>query len=407
MAPYNNGSLHPEPPELPFFPQSLNGVSRSPRSGELDPRDIPYGALGALLRFGYYTPNGSSSANKHTRSFVRTRNDEPETFIDVVSNYYSVPLTSQRLILYNYPPDLGGTRPSSAPNLNYLDTTNRLNGLINTQFLSTNEGGEIIDAVNASGAMKSMTFYRHRTQVCEEIFQYLFKGDYVSSLQSHPSTLSINVSDIAQALEAHDGLYTEEQENTPKDEPPPPPIDNRFKMDIGQFDRNDVVYLNQPSGNPVEVTLLDSGTNHGRLGRPLMIVFDGRSGSGRFTIRFLEFINRPILYVLLSTTIEFTGSTAGTSGISAGAIAGAFLMDEDSGFASDHTSSQSSQVIYGAVLGHYSLLERGFQGAGGHSVPVLEFPNMAFYDNLEARKHGRRRAVPLYHASIQTRSPSI
>lgn len=388
----------PAPPELAFFPQSTSNYTRVPLSGNLDASDLPYGALGGLLQFGYYLP----STTNQTFSFVRTRNGDAESLVDVTASYASVPLTSQRLIIFNYPPDLGGSRLMTAPDLNYFHADDGLAGLIITQF--TADGG-VIDAVNAPGAMKSMTFYRHRSQVCEEIFQYLFKGDYLATLQSYAGTESINVSDIASALESHDGLYTEEQENTPPGEPLPPPTDNRFKMDVAQFTDNEVIYFHHPTASPVEITLLDSDTQSVQAENPIAIVLDGKSDVGTFKIRFQEFIDRPIFFVLTSTTVEFTGSTTGVSGIPAGAISGAYLMDEQSLFASDATSAQSAEIIYGAVLGHHTLLTNGYSGAQGHPVPVREFPNTSYYQLLEDYSP-RALVVSTRSALVAVKSPN-
>ncbi len=372
-----SGASVPTPPSLAFFPQATSNFTRTPLTGKLTAGAVPYGAAGGLLRSGYYTPSTASQSY----FFVRTRHQEPETELRVDATYYAVPLTSQRLILYNYPTGLGGTRPASLPDLNYLDLSNTIRGLVTTQFT---QASGVIDGVNAPGAGESMAFYRHRSQVCEEIFYHLFKGDYFAALLSHGSTLAINVSDIALALETHSGLYTEEQEATPPGEPLPPPTDSRFKMDVAQFDANDVVYFQYPFDSPVEVTLLDTDNVDDQVLDPIVILFDGRADSGSFKIRFQEFIHRPILFVLASTTVEFTGSTTGDTGIPSGAISGAYLMDENSGFTTDNSDSQDSRIVYGAILAHHSLLTSGFAGAGGHPAPVLEFPTSAYYDALES-----------------------
>ncbi len=368
---------YPEPPSLSFFPNSISGVSRVPLSGELDPADIPYGALGGLLKYGYYVP----TVAQHTRTFGRTRKGEAETHIDVTSSYYSVPLTNLRFVLYNSPPDLGGTRRRTVPDLYYLDGSNRVQGIVMTAFTASDDGGEVIDPVNAVGAGSHLHSYNHRAQVCEEIFHYLFQGSYLSNLSSSSGALNVSLEDLASALEAHDGLYTEEQEAALPDETPPPPASPEFKMDLNQFGGHEVIYFSEPAASPVEITILD-GAEQSSLGTPLVVVYDG-SGSGSFRIRFEEVINRPVLYVLIDTTIEFSDETQGLGSISSGCLSGAFLMSSDSGFSADASSSQSSRIVYGAVLGHHTMMDSGFAGAQGHPVPVLEFPNSDFYRQLE------------------------
>lgn len=354
-----------------FFPETTSAWTRIPAGGgKLAAADLPYGGTSGLLQNGYYVPTTA----EQTFTFTRLLHEEPKAGISVTASYRAIPLTSQRLILFNYSLASGGSRPSVPPELTALDPDHHVNGLINTQF--TTAAG-IIDSENAPGAGESMAYYRHRTQVVEEIFQYLFKGDYLDALKS--GAVLIGLSDIGLALEPHEGLYTQEQETTPD----APVTESKFKMDVSHFSYANVVYFSDPLETPVEITLLDSAHPTDQAIDPIVVVFDGQSGPGSFKLRFEEFIHRPILFVLRSTTVEFSGSTSAPATLAAGAIAGAFLMDDDSGFATDGTDSASTRMIYGAVLGHHELLNSGFVGANNHPVPVMEFPDSTYYDYLE------------------------
>ena len=101
-------------------------------------------------------------------------------------------------------------------------------------------------------------------------------------------------------------------------------------------------------------------------------------------MRFEEFIERPVFYILTSSKLTFTGETTPINGVPTGAIAGAFLMDDASAFHSVGACLASSEMVYGAVLGHHSLLTHSFRGYGGHPVPVLSFPDSDYYQALEA-----------------------
>ena len=57
-------------------------------------------------------------------------------------------------------------------------------------------------------------------------------------------------------------------------------------------------------------------------------------------------------------------------------------MSPDCGFASDSVAT-AAKLVYGSVLARAGLLQSGFTGAGGHHIPVAEFPNAAFYHRLE------------------------
>lgn len=352
-----------------FYPQSRSRTSRIPISGKVPIDDLPFGAAASFLHQGYYvSENGASPSSIH---FGCKRSGEINQGITIDVSFREVALTSQRLVLYT----TEETRPLNAPQLDQLDDSL---GFLITRHHPRADGGEIIDDINLLGSQSTTPSYRHRAQVTEALFPYLFHGPYLEDLEISGQTTVINVSSLPQAVEDHDGLFTQEQEDTPPGDPIPPVEGNSCKMDISRFPGAEVLYLKHPYES-IDITFLESQPSNA----PLMIVVDGGSGPGDFTIGFEEVITRPVLYVLTSTTVTFSGSTQGVGAIPSGAIAGAFLLDDHSFFQYDYSSAQNTRVIYGTILGPSSLLERAFVGFGNHPTPVLQHPAEGYYEALE------------------------